>query len=40
VASARVSSRTWFEADQGCSVTETKKMMVENARGGVAEFRC
>jgi hypothetical protein len=27
VASARVSRRTWFEADPECSVTETKKMM-------------
>jgi hypothetical protein len=33
VASARVSRRTWFEADPECSGTETKKMMVENARG-------
>src|SRR5437879_10521497 len=33
VASARVSSMVWLEADQQCSVTETKKTMVENARG-------
>ena len=33
VASARVSSRTWFEANPECSVTEMKKMMMENAKG-------
>jgi hypothetical protein len=31
VASAKVSSRTWFDPDSECSVTETKRWMVENA---------
>jgi len=40
MASARVSRRTRFEADPVCSGTETKKMMVENARGGEADYGC
>jgi hypothetical protein len=27
-------SKTWFEADPSCSVTEMKKMMMANGKGG------
>jgi hypothetical protein len=38
VESARVSRKTWFEADPSCSVTEMKKMMMANVKGNEEVF--